>query len=107
VHARRHEAKAAPQTHVPDAPADDLLAGLRDSLQAMETVAAEMARASDTLSPAVEQDVGGHLAPPAAADDAEVPAEEPGGTSFQSVEESPAAAAAGGATVVPLRTGEP
>ena len=43
---RRH----APTTDGPDEPADDLLAGLRDSLQAMETVAAEMARASDTLS---------------------------------------------------------
>ncbi|HUG65012.1 MAG TPA: hypothetical protein VMK83_07325 [Gaiellaceae bacterium] len=34
---------------------DDLLAGLRDSLHAMETVAAEMARASDALTPTDEQ----------------------------------------------------
>ena len=71
-------------TSPPDGPADDLLAGLRDSLQAMETVAAEMARASDTLGD-----------PDDDRPDAEEPAEP----------ESPIAAA--GATVVPLRTGEP
>lgn len=60
---------------------DDLLAGLRDSLQAMETVAAEMARASDVLSPADEP------GPPPA-----------------SVQE---AVAAGGATIVPLRSSDP
>ena len=96
VHARRLEAELAPATHAPDAPVDDLLAGLRDSLQEMETVAAEMARASETLGPqAGEQEVGGHHARAPAA---EAP---------RPVEESPSAAAAGGATVVPLRTGEP
>ena len=52
VHGHRPEPSAAAgtaSTSPPDGPADDLLAGLRDSLQAMETVAAEMARASDTL----------------------------------------------------------
>ena len=51
--ARRHEVgRDAPHRAdaSPTLPADDLLAGLRDSLQAMETVAAEMARASETLS---------------------------------------------------------
>jgi chromosome segregation ATPase len=59
---------------------DDLLAGLRDSLHAMETVAAEMARASDALS---------------STDD-----EEPG-------VDAQAPLATAGATIVPLRTGEP
>ncbi len=52
VHGHRPEPSATDDTastSPPDGPADDLLAGLRDSLQAMETVAAEMARASDTL----------------------------------------------------------
>ena len=52
VHGHRPEPSAtddAASTSPPDGPADDLLAGLRDSLQAMESVAAEMARASDTL----------------------------------------------------------
>ena len=65
-----------------DDPADDLLAGLRDSLHAMETVAAEMARASETLGE---------------------PADE-GSTPEIETETSVAAA---GATIVPLRTGEP
>ena len=71
---------AASTTDVPADPSDDLLAGLRDSLHAMETVAAEMARASDALSPAD--------------DDEEAP-------------ETHEPVAAAGATVVPLRTGEP
>jgi chromosome segregation ATPase len=58
------------------APANDLLAGLRDSLQAMESVAAEMARASDTAG--------------AAASD-------------ESDDDEPVAAAGGG-TIVPLRS---
>ena len=87
VHGHRPEPSAADDaasTSAPDGPADDLLAGLRDSLQAMETVAAEMARASDTLGDPDED----HL-------DAEEPAET----------ESQVATA--GATIVSLRTGEP
>jgi chromosome segregation ATPase len=70
-------------------PPDDLLAGLRDSLQAMESVAAEMARASDTLSEPL--------------DHADI-ADEPGPHEEDVAE--PAAAAAG-ATIVPLRASEP
>ena len=70
-------------------PPDDLLAGLRDSLQAMESVAAEMARASDTLSEPLDH-----------ADIADEP--EP---HEEDVAESPAQAA--GATIVPLRASEP
>jgi DNA repair exonuclease SbcCD ATPase subunit len=108
VHARRHEAETT-DTHAPGAPADDLLAGLRDSLQAMETVAAEMARASETLSPQPDEPEakGHHDAPTAETDAAETPAEEPAAEEPQSVEQPPAAASAGGATVVPLRSGEP
>jgi hypothetical protein len=73
-------------------PADDLLAGLRDSLQAMETVAAEMTRASDTLGET--------------SDDAPSPDVPPPTPSPSHPEQAPAAAA-GGATIVPLRTGEP
>lgn len=75
-----HTASTSP----PDGHADDLLAGLRDSLHAMETVAAEMARASDTLA---DRD-DGHP-------DADGPSET----------EMPVATAA--ATIVPLRTAEP
>ena len=87
VHGHRPEPSAADDaasTPPPDGPADDLLAGLRHSLQAMETVAAEMARASDTLG---DPDDG--------SPDADEPAEA----------ETPIAT--GGATIVPLRTGEP
>jgi len=87
VHGHRPEpsgADDAASTSPPDGPADDLLAGLRDSLQAMETVAAEMARASDTLG---DRDDDG----PEADESAEA--------------ETPIATA--GATIVPLRTGEP
>ncbi len=86
VHGHRPEPSATDDTastSPPDGPADDLLAGLRDSLQAMETVAAEMARASDTLGDPDDRP------------DAEEPAET----------ETPVATA--GATIVPLRTGEP
>jgi chromosome segregation ATPase len=102
VHAHRPDAQADP---VPtDEPSEDLLAGLRDSLQAMESVAAEMARASETLAEPV----------------AEAPAEEPPAEEAPADEDPPAAesppesearteaqAAATGATIVPLRTGEP
>ena len=105
VHARRQEAEMAPAT---DAPADDLLAGLRDSLQEMEAVAAEMTRASETLSPRPDQhELDGYRSPTAETGEAEMLAEEPAAKAPQTGEESPAAAAAGGATVVPLRTGEP
>ena len=82
VHARRDEltpAESGPERAASDAPPDDLLATLRDSLQAMESVAAEMTRASETLSVPLD------------------PAEDPG--------EAPAVAA--GATIVPLRASEP
>jgi chromosome segregation ATPase len=87
VHSHRPEPSAAAgtaSTSPADGPADDLLAGLRDSLQAMETVAAEMARASDTLG-------------------------EPEDDQFDAEEgaETEAPVATGGATIVPLRTGEP
>ncbi|HEU5489731.1 MAG TPA: hypothetical protein VFU84_02975 [Gaiellaceae bacterium] len=109
VHARRHEAETTPETHAQSAPADDLLAGLRDSVQTMEAVAAEMARASDTLNQRPdERKADGHRdAPTAGLDDGEMPADEPTAKAPRSVDEPPAAAAAGGATVVPLRTGEP
>jgi chromosome segregation ATPase len=67
--------------------ADALLAGLRDSLQAMESVAAEMERASDP-DPAPAQ--------PVAPQPVEAPAEPP-------TQE----AVAGGARIVPLRSSDP
>jgi chromosome segregation ATPase len=70
------------------APDDDLLAGLRTSLEAMESVAAEMARASDVLVPPEAE------AEPDSEPVAETPVEIHGPV------------AAGGA-IVPLRTGEP
>ena len=81
---------------------DDLLAGLRDSLQAMESVAAEMTKASETLT-GPERDAA--ETPPAdEPSDEEVPSpprlHEPLGS-------PEAAAAAGTATVVPLRASEP
>ncbi|HYI73813.1 MAG TPA: hypothetical protein VEW90_00980 [Gaiellaceae bacterium] len=90
AHARRapdaDEQSSAP---VDGDPPDDLLAGLRDSLQAMESVAAEMARASETLSePFDEEDV---------VEEPEVHTEEP----------AEHHAAAAGATIVPLRASEP
>ena len=79
-------------------PSEDLLAGLRDSLQAMESVAAEMARASDTLGePAGEQ--------------ANEPSDEsePDDDSSDRPElaDEQSAAAGAGATIVPLRASEP
>lgn len=87
VHARRPEPTAVddPAVDAPSEPAGDLFAGLRDSLRAMETVATEMARASDTLSPDDERGA----APEARSSETEAPV------------------AAAGATIVPLRTGEP
>jgi chromosome segregation ATPase len=61
-----------------DSADDDLVASLRDSLHAMETVAAEMARASDVLGPNDDGD-----------------------------EVEQASASGGGATVVPLHASDP
>jgi hypothetical protein len=102
AHARRPEPHhpAGSASEPADVP-DDLLAGLRDSLQAMESVAAEMVKASETLTGPERDTAEGP------------PADEP---SFeeclpQGLHEpldSPAtAAAAGAATVVPLRASEP
>jgi chromosome segregation ATPase len=91
VHGHRSEAQADPPTA--DEPSEDLLAGLRVSLQAMESVAAEMARASDTLGD-----------PAAEAPAAEPPSDEP---SPEPEPQAEAQAAASGATIVPLRAGEP
>lgn len=83
-HARQPEPVLATDTDPAGSRADDdLLAGLRDSLQAMETVAAEMSRASDALTAA---DAPFPIIPPA-------PAQE--------------AVGAGGATIVPLRSSDP
>ena len=84
-HVRRPEASADDEgaqltTEAPADDSDDLLAGLRDSLHAMETVAAEMARASDALTPPEAEGDGSDAL------------------------DAPVAAA--GATIVPLRTGE-
>jgi len=89
VHTRRNEVVAVevdgPALEAPDdRPDDDLLAGLRDSLQAMETVAADMARASDAL------DLG------------------EGDSSRSDLQAEPhTSVVASGATIVPLRTGDP
>ena len=86
--ARHHAAEFADEAgSSPDEPgaADDLLAGLRDSLQAMESVAAEMERASEP-EPAPQ-------APPANDDPAEAPPTQQ--------------AVAGGARIVPLRSSDP
>ena len=86
--ARHHAAEPVDQAgSSPGEPAapDDLLAGLRDSLQAMESVAAEMERAS-------EPEPAPHT-PPASDDTPEAP---------------PAPqAVAGGARIVPLRSSDP
>ena len=93
----------------PDGP-DDLLTGLRDSLQAMESVAADMARASQTLTGVPPADdalaadgvVGGEgPSEHAHSDHAESPEPDPAGQLG-----TPKAAAAG-ATIVPLRASEP
>ena len=98
-----------PEPHHPtgsdDEPADvpdDLVAGLRDSLQAMESVAAEMVKASETLT-GPERDA--EERPPA--DEPSV-GEVPSTPGLHEPLDSPAAAAAtGAATVVPLRASEP
>jgi chromosome segregation ATPase len=79
-------------------PSDDLLAGLRDSLQAMETVAAEMARASDTLGGSADDASSEEGSADELHADEEAAPEQP--------ERPEPAAAAAGATIVPLRTGE-
>jgi chromosome segregation ATPase len=86
--ARHHAAEPVDQAgSSPDEPAaaDDLLAGLRDSLQAMESVAAEMERAS-------EHEPDPH-APPASDDTPEA--------------RPTPQAVAGGARIVPLRSSDP
>jgi len=87
---RHHAAESGDEAgSSPDEPraADDLLAGLRDSLQAMESVAAEMERASEPEPEPVPQ------APPATDDAAEAP--------------PVPQAVAGGARIVPLRSSDP
>ena len=104
VHAHSTDSDSGPQPTVDGEPADDLLAGLRDSLNAMESVAAEMAKASEALA-APETEAGTEVD----LDDraAEEPTvmeplpDEPYGT------EEPPTAAAAGASVVPLRATEP
>ena len=86
--ARHHAAEPVDQAgSSPDEPAaaDDLLAGLRDSLQALESVAAEMERAS-------EPEPAPHT-PPASDDTPEAP--------------PTPQAVAGGARIVPLRSSDP
>ena len=87
--ARHHTAESADDAESsPEEPgaADDLIAGLRDSLQAMESVAAEMERASEPE-----------------------PAPQPDAASDDMAEAPPAQqqALAGGARVVPLRSSDP
>lgn len=100
VHSLGHQpadgADRTPDASSGHAPADDLLAGLRDSLQAMETVAAEMARASETLS---SEGADSPLEETYEAEDEPAEAAPP-------TNDSPPTAGAG-ATIVPLRTGEP
>jgi chromosome segregation ATPase len=86
--ARHHAAASADEAgSSPDEPgtADDLIAGLRDSLHAMESVAAEMERASEP-EPAPQ-------APPANDETSEAPPTQQ--------------ALAGGARIVPLRSSDP
>jgi chromosome segregation ATPase len=90
IAARSHDSPA-PTDEPAAQDADDLLAGLRDSLQAMESVAAEMERASE---PEPE---------PERAAEAEAP-EEP----IDSATTQTQPAVAGGARIVPLRSsGDP
>ena len=78
----------------------DPLAGLRESLEVMETVAAEMGRAASTLSGSADE------APPEQTSTDE-PAASELAAADPSQEPQPAPAAAAGGTIVPLRTGEP
>ena len=94
-HARRPEPPAGVDDEAAtidrdDEPSDHLLAGLRDSLQAMESVAAEMARAADTLGEPEDETATSEL-------ELEL---EPQPVSEPSV-------ATAGATIVPLRASEP
>jgi DNA repair exonuclease SbcCD ATPase subunit len=111
AHARKPElplVATAPESGSAEVP-DDLLAGLRDSLQAMESVAAEMARASETLTgvaptdDAAAEDVSEDESPSEHA-----PSDEGAAAELEPVEllEEPKAAV-GGATIVPLRAGDP
>lgn len=96
-HARPPEPPPVEQAAELEGRADeDLLAGLRDSLQAMESVAAELAKPPDTLT---EDDVRTHEREPEP--EAVVGVEE-----VEDVE-PPEAVAAAGATVVPLRSSDP
>jgi chromosome segregation ATPase len=76
---------ATPESDDPQPGAQDLLAGLRDSLHAMESVAAEMERGPEP-----------EPAAPHAPEEAPVPSEP-----------TPAQAMVGGARIVPLRTSDP
>jgi chromosome segregation ATPase len=84
--ARHHTAESADDAESSPEAADDLIAGLRDSLHAMESVAAEMERASEPE-----------------------PAPQPAAASDDTAEAPPAQqqALAGGARVVPLRSSDP
>jgi hypothetical protein len=81
-HAPAHQ---VPTSRMPEAGSEDLLAGLRDSLQAMESVAEEVARASDAWT-----------------SDEQQPTPE-GQTAHQDARE----AASGGARIVPIRVNDP
>jgi chromosome segregation ATPase len=89
---RQEERAAAPVAETGDDP-QDLLAGLRDSLQAMESVAAELDRASETES----EEEPAHIDPAGE------------GTLATEVHEPTEVheAVGGGARVVPLRQGDP
>jgi chromosome segregation ATPase len=87
-----------PDSPAADGPADDLLAGLRDSLSAMETVAAEMAKASETLA-------GSADAPPEEPDEQAAEDVSPNKEPHERLGST--AAAAAGATIVPLRASDP
>ena len=111
VHARRAETGAGTGESTGAGSADDssedLLAGLRDSLHAMESVAAEMARASETLSGSVDEPSAPEPSGTPAHDE---PAEAEEATEHEETSEPephPSAAAAAGATIVPLRASEP
>jgi chromosome segregation ATPase len=77
----RRPAQARSEAPAGDDP-DDLLAGLRDSLQAMESVAAELERATETRNEAIE-------------------------TESESDEDDVEEAVVGGARIVPLRQSDP
>jgi DNA repair exonuclease SbcCD ATPase subunit len=104
VHAGRPDADEgdAKRAGSADEPSEDLLAGLRDSLQAMESVAAEMARASETLSGSVDEPPTSE--PPEAPEHEEAPEQE---ETAEPEPEAHASAAVAGATIVPLRASEP